>query len=645
MLRWRYQPLLWAVLFFATLAAGVVIINRVHLEEANRTVTLAVDFQQVQKLARWSGLTTRETLSRLQQQGANAVLFKEQTVEDLQQQVQVRSGVEAIHFLPAAVQKELHPDYTYLFTADQQLAGRLKLQLQNKVPGGVQVLTGDGFTALGVPLGREELKDLGLGFPDQDMALAREMGLMVVPQVRWWYGANATSLAVVLNPLLAYRDNIAALLFNDKDLPGFPQYGSNLAAQVALLQVPVGIVEFFPQRGLNQLVTLLDKRAIRVHSISEQEMDKLTPAAALERLELAARERNIRLLVVRFKFDRASNNWLQDSLHYLGELQQRLLTSGLAFGRAVPFAPFPFSRLWLWGVGLGVLAAGVLLLTEMGLAPVGLVLGFFGLLVWTAVLGLNHQVLLARKVMALGAAIIFPTLAVLTAWSPGGRGLRASVGIVIRTALISCLGALAIAAILADNTFILKINQFSGVKIAFILPLLLFTVTVIIKREGQRAGSTLRGWLDAGLTVKLVLLAAVVAVAGVIYISRSGNEGVGLLPFEGQLRSLLGNVLLARPRTKEFLLGYPFLLLSLHLGYQHRYLLFWLLALVGQISLVNTFSHIHIPFLLSLLRAFNGLWLGLLLGLVLVLIVRLGTGMIDRITIMGASRRKPGTGK
>ncbi|MBC7325950.1 MAG: hypothetical protein H5T99_11665, partial [Moorella sp. (in: Bacteria)] len=352
------------------------------------------------------------------------------------------------------------------------------------------------------------------------------------------------------------------------------------------------------------------------------------PEAALERLYLAARERNNRLLIVRFRFAPGSTNWLQDNLRYVSEVRQKLLDGGLTIGRAEPFAPFPFSRLWLYLTGLGVLAAGVLLMFQFGLLRQGLALGFLGLVLWTGVLGINYQVLMVRKAMALGAAVIFPTLALLTAWSPAPRNLKMAIVVTMRTAFISFLGAVAIAAILADNTFFLKINEFNGVKMAFIAPLLLFTAAVLIRQEGRRAGAAVQSWLDTGLTVKLVLLAVVVAVAGVVYISRSGNEGVGLLPLEGQLRSFLGNTLAVRPRTKEFLLGYPFLLLSLVLGYRHRYLLFWLLALVGQVSLVNTFCHIHIPFLVSLLRTFNGLWLGLLLGLVLVIFVKLGERLL-----------------
>ena len=629
MSRWRYQTLLWMVVIIATLASGIVLTNRVRLEEANKTVTLAVDFQQVQKLAQWSGLNTREVLDRLQQEGVNAVLFKEQTIDDLQPQAWVEGGPQAALTLPA-IGQEVRPGYTYILTRDRDLAARLELQLENKITGQIQVLAAGDVSALGVPLAAVELKDVGLGFPDREMAMVREMGMLVVPQVKQWYGANPATLAATLRPLMTYRDSIAALLFNDKTIPGYPRYLSNLAAQVEQLGVPIGLIEFSPQQGLNQLALLLEKRAIRVHSISADEMNAMAPAAALDRLDLAARERNVRLLIVRFKFNPGASSWLQDNLQYVGDVSSMLAADGLTIGRAQPLAPFPYSRIWVFLIGLGVLAAGVLLLGELGLPQVGLVLGLLGVLAWTGALGLNHQVLLARKVMALGAAVIFPTLAMLTAWSPGARTLRKSLAVLIRTALISLLGAVAIAAILTDNTFILKINEFSGVKIAFIVPLVIFTLAVIGRTEGRRTGTTLRGWLDANLTLKLVLLAVVVAAAGLVYISRSGNEGVGLLPFEGQMRSFLGNALLARPRTKEFLLGYPFLLLSLTLGYQHRYLLLWLLGLVGQISLVNTYCHIHIPFLISLLRTFNGLWLGLFLGLVLVILVRPGRRLLGR---------------
>ncbi|NLW08027.1 MAG: hypothetical protein GX039_08670 [Clostridia bacterium] len=613
-----YQPVLWVIIIAATLASGFILADRVDVEQASRVVTLAADYQQVETLARWSGLSKAEVINRLQQQGVNALLFKEQTIEDLQQKLWVRSGAEALDALPKSLQAQVRSDYTYFFTCDPVLAERVKLQLHYKIPGGmVQELDADDWYVLGVPMPAKELEKLGLGFSEEDLALAAQQGMLIVPQLRWWYGAEQ-ELTAVLKPLLSYREHIVAILFNDKYLPGYPDNLQYLISGLQQLKAPLGIIEFFPQAGLEELAMLLDRNAIRVHSISIEEMEKLTFTEALARYKLAARERNMRLLITRLKLTPGTGDWLKDNLSYLGQLKQALLDDGFTLGQARTFVPFPFSRRMVFIAGLGVLAAGVLLLQQCRLARLAVILGVLGAIIWTVVLWQQIQVLLARQAMALGAAIIFPTLAVLTAWSAKPRGLGAALFVLLRTTLVAFLGALIIAAILADNSFFLKLNEFKGVKLAFIIPLLIFAAVAIICLEGRQTWDALKQWLNAPLTAKLIILAAVAAVAGLVYISRSGNEGVGLLPFEGQLRSFLDDVLLTRPRTKEFLIGYPFLLLSLVLGNQHRYLPLWLLGLVGQISLVNTFCHLHIPLLISLQRTFNGLWLGLFLGLLLV---------------------------
>ena len=122
--------------------------------------------------------------------------------------------------------------------------------------------------------------------------------------------------------------------------------------------------------------------------------------------------------------------------------------------------------------------------------------------------------------------------------------------------------------------------------------------------------------LDHPVKLGVALAAGFMAVAVAIYVMRTGNEGMTVSGAELQFRSLLDQLLGVRPRTKEFLLGHPALLLLLLYGYKdNRFLPLLLLAAIGQASLVNTFAHIHTPLWVSMLRAFNGLWLGILLGL------------------------------
>jgi hypothetical protein len=86
------------------------------------------------------------------------------------------------------------------------------------------------------------------------------------------------------------------------------------------------------------------------------------------------------------------------------------------------------------------------------------------------------------------------------------------------------------------------------------------------------------------------------------------------------LRRQLEIIFIARPRFKEFLIGHPGLFLLAAFcpaGIRGAKTLALVLGLLGQISLFNTFMHLHRPVSLSLLGTVYGAAMGLLLGLVL----------------------------
>ncbi|MDD5382790.1 MAG: DUF5693 family protein, partial [Candidatus Margulisbacteria bacterium] len=68
---------------------------------------------------------------------------------------------------------------------------------------------------------------------------------------------------------------------------------------------------------------------------------------------------------------------------------------------------------------------------------------------------------------------------------------------------------------------------------------------------------------------------------------------------------------------KEFLVGYPFLFLAAVALFRGEKKWLWILAAIGviaPISVFNTFSHIHTPIIVSMIRTMNGLILGLIIG-------------------------------
>ena len=112
----------------------------------------------------------------------------------------------------------------------------------------------------------------------------------------------------------------------------------------------------------------------------------------------------------------------------------------------------------------------------------------------------------------------------------------------------------------------------------------------------------------------LILCAGVLA----LLVLRTGHEtGLGVSGLELQFRSVLNRVFGVRPRSKEVLIGHPLLLLGLARAAGGKNVGRWLLlslGTIGQVSLVNTFTHIHTPVLISVARTLHGLWFGALVG-------------------------------
>ena len=128
---------------------------------------------------------------------------------------------------------------------------------------------------------------------------------------------------------------------------------------------------------------------------------------------------------------------------------------------------------------------------------------------------------------------------------------------------------------------------------------------------------TALGWT---IPMWAVLLMAAVGLAGYYYLARTGHEtDVTVSSVEIILRNILENNLLARPRTKEFLVAFPCVMLAVYSAV--RRLPFWtalfgLAGTIGMTSVCNTFMHIRTPLYLGFVRTGYAVLLGLALGAV-----------------------------
>jgi hypothetical protein len=207
---------------------------------------------------------------------------------------------------------------------------------------------------------------------------------------------------------------------------------------------------------------------------------------------------------------------------------------------------------------------------------------------------------------SLGAAEA--TLAALDGKDKPIRRILKGVGIAFVTGL-------SIAAFFSNTWYMLRMSTFSGVKISLLLPpviVLLHDLRCRVHPESlEQVLSRPPLWGE------IVLFSVLFGMAGLVLL-RSGN--VSFIPgWEKSFRETLEQLLVARPRTKEFLAGYPSLILwyvTARMGIWERYReVFRLTGTLAFSSVINSFCHFHTHLFFILLRVGNGLWSGVAVGL------------------------------
>ena len=167
------------------------------------------------------------------------------------------------------------------------------------------------------------------------------------------------------------------------------------------------------------------------------------------------------------------------------------------------------------------------------------------------------HLLRARQFFALLAAIVFPLLAIILASKTKRAGLLEAAF----AGLIALAGGLVVSGLLGSYQFALGLWRFAGVKIAFVVPLGLVGLWAFSPLGAGGTGEDFFSWLSDQLKEPIrvwhVVLGLVLAVVLAIYLLRSGNTGTAPA-WERTVREVLERVFRYRPRTKEFLLGYPF---------------------------------------------------------------------------------------
>ena len=382
------------------------------------------------------------------------------------------------------------------------------------------------------------------------------------------------------------------------------------------------------QKGMQTLLEQSEYHGIRAHILGSEELhnEKNTEPVLTERLVKAIHERNMRMLY--FGIPNDTPDMVKKDLKKLEKALQHtekeLKAKGYTFGEAQPFE----GKDSVW-----VNVAKYALLVATGLLFMLLVSFYFPIrYAWagmiTYLIGCTGLAFVSSKllwaIIPFGFAVLFPIMIgslLQHVLEKKSYNVWHSTGFFIGISLFSVFAATSLTSIFASLPYILYVQQFRGVALAHLIPIVMVAVFLFFT-AGRLPFQVIWKLMKTPIRFYHAAILLVVLAFGYYYISRTGNGGT-MLPFEAQFRTLLQDLFGIRPRTKEFLFAHPLLLVTI-VFWSHQKWVKWLLpiAIIGQISILNTFTHLHTPLIVSLERVLYGILLGVIVGLILVGLIK-----------------------
>lgn len=529
--------------------------NRMMAEKTNNVVELTADYGDIERLSAFEKVPIPQVLEKLRNAGITSVAL----TEDL-------AGNVDINFLSGADPKKLN---------------------------------------IYIP---------GKGLSKDKTGIIQNSGLRVIPRVRNSFSISREFIIRKIRDISQY----GTVIFAEEEVLGYPNYLKETAKAIGVYGMRYGFVEFGKQLGDTDLSSYMGGSLVKVHSIPPDEMEGLLRQDMVKRYLRAARERAVRIVYVHLlSYPDNGKDLVETNTAFIAEIKKELLHDNFIVGKASSQKGIRVTKLQKNLIGLGVASGTVLLLVY-----------FTSVNIYFAFIILVLIALLPVKYLALTAAVVFPSYAVISQFPIKKVTfeygfLTKSIVIVINIVGITAVGAIYISALLADKISMLGIEGFSGVKIAFILPILIVATYFFLRREDgkldiQNSLSKLKEFLDIHITIFHFIMFLIIAAAGALLILRSGNFGIPIPGPEKLARKILEEIMIVRPRTKEFLIGYPAIIIAAVYYLRGGSKWLWLLLAAGvlaPISMINSFCHIHTPLFFSVVRSAVGMVLGMGIGL------------------------------
>lgn len=643
----KVTRILFIIMLLAMIPAGILTWQRNQVETAARTVEMVYDYDNILDRAAVEKKTVDDLYDLYKKSGITSLAIYDETPEKLLSRGEIRLYSGTAMNVMAPTDNEIHVSRVYIQPSNKENSAEIftevKDSLKNRLRSeDLRTITVNGVETLEINASYKNFVEMPLGiFPDEVKDVA-DHGFYAVLRPKNAGHMSRESIDRFLKAVDA-SPKVSAVLFQGKEVLGFKEQQAYLTEELKKRHIPVVLIEaqnqlgFEPQEGIVDMAKNMDYDTVRLYAMNKDELVKLDQEEAASRFYISDIERNIRMnLFPSYKDAKNGESLSETNAKYIASVRDRLENHGFSIGRAsVMDAYMPVKALRaLVMVGASALLTILVLLLIPGLSRFGW--GIFGIIVLgTQALFWGTHSLMPLQLLALATEIATPVLVVSLFMEyciakkkeayahKGWLSIFAESAVILWVSgIFVLLCAMYVSGLLGDIRFFLEMSFFRGVKVTFVMPVILISFIYIQKfplfgkpvTNDREFVSFVKEFCNIPIRMGLLILMGVLAVVALVFVGRSGNNGAPVPQFEINLRRFLEDTMYARPREKEFLFGHPAVLFALSAFYkkwpQILHYLFILAFTIGQGSMIETFAHMRSPYILSLVRGLDGLAAG-----------------------------------
>ncbi|ASN04114.1 DUF5693 family protein [Virgibacillus necropolis] len=618
---------LWISIIVLLLISVPGLYDRWNAEVTNNTYEITTPYQEIYGLTTESSITMDEALSSLKEAGLNTVslspvtldLLEKQDIVTIYEQKELEKMLKFSNVQDDYKQKQdgfyitVPKDSSYMNKINQHFTP-VELTINNKP---LYFIPDEDGTA----------RHSSIGYNKEAIKLVKEHNLNYTLRVEnvtnetkdSGVKASISNKNTIEQLMEVKNEDASNLLFSGQEVIGYPNHQKVKTWANQLNEAGYGFytIEFVNQMGLQTIAKETNYDFIRLHSmrLNNDALDE-----SVDRAVRAVKERNIRSIFFHFPNGEPVES-LETATNFIHAVNKNMPN------QFIPGAPEPFKEIYtpLW-IKAAVLLAGILFTyLSAGIIDnkkIRLASSVFMFLLALSFFLLHSLVVL--KAFALIIAIITPIYAVISS-SEGTTTIKTITFRYFKTIGISFVGIAIVISLLNGNAFITGFELFRGVKLVYVTPILFLAFYILFsKRYGSMNAKEVNTILKTPVKYWHIIIITIVGLMAFYYISRTGNAG-SVSELELLIRHKLEEYLYVRPRTKEFLIGFPLYILALYtMGINKRWGKFLLIpGVIGFLSIMNTFTHFHIPLSVSLLRTAYSLIIGYLIGIFLIYLVKI----------------------